>query len=106
MIVLFISSADTIKAVAQPARKGIKLLNRWVISSAKTTDANMARDAPAKQLAMPTSAARRGSSPVPGAMMFISWPVKTPMAPPMVKSGSVDWICPLSRIILPALEME
>lgn len=59
MIVFFISSADTIKAVAQPASNGIKLLNCCVISSANATDANMARDAPAKQLAMPTSAAMR-----------------------------------------------
>src|SRR5262245_53856777 len=88
MIEFFIRSEETRKEAAQPPNKGNSPKGCKVVSKAKTADASIAREAPEKIAAIPTSAASRGSTSSQGASDEIALPITAPTPPPIVKSGA------------------
>jgi len=66
MIVCRMNSDETRYDAVHPPRSGNNPSGCNVVSNAKTADVSIARLAPAKIAAMPTSAAMRTSTPAPG----------------------------------------
>src|SRR5687768_10800117 len=84
--------------MAHEPNSGNRPMGWRVVSKAKTAEASMAREAPEKIEAMPTSAAMRASTPRAGASEAHTVPNIDPRAPPMVSSGaSVPPEVPLPR---------
>src|SRR6478735_4145556 len=88
MIELRMPIQETRNAAEQPPSSGNRPSGWRVVSKAKITDANMARDAPAKMAAMPTSAPMRGSMPSDGATNAAPAASAAPRPPPSVNSGA------------------
>src|SRR3954454_579154 len=88
MIELRIRSDETRYDAAQPPRSGNRPSGCSVVSNANTTEASIAREAPAKSAAMPTSAATPKLIPVLGDNQSRAAPNKAPMPAPSVAKGA------------------
>src|SRR5215469_13606946 len=88
MIELRINRHDTRYEAAQPAKSGSKLNGCNVVSKANTAEASRAREEPANNAAMPTSAAILTSTPASGTSHWAAAPQAAPSPPPMVNRGA------------------